>query len=66
MLDRAKVLPPQVEERRPVELGVAADTVVGVRMQRVAIAVVPDLLGLVLPLNVDSVSKWRSSLPARG
>src|SRR6516225_12137130 len=48
----AEVLLAEAEERRAVELGVASHRVVGVRMERVALAVVPDLLRLVAALDV--------------
>ena len=54
MPDLAEVLLAQTEERRAVELGVAADVIVGVRMQLLAVAVVPVLLGLVLAFDVDA------------
>ena len=46
----AEVLSPQAEQRRAVELGVAADVVVRVRVQRLAVPVAPQLLGVVLRL----------------
>src|SRR6516225_348223 len=48
----AEVLLAEAEERRAVELGVASHRVVGVRVERVALAVVPDLLRLVAALDV--------------
>ena len=48
MADLAEVLFAKAEERRAVELGVAADVVVGVRVQLLAVAIAPDLFGLYL------------------
>jgi hypothetical protein len=52
VLDLAEVLPAEPEERGPVELGVATHVVVGVRVERLTVAVAPGLLGLVAPLEV--------------
>ncbi len=52
MAQLAEVLAPQPEQRRAVELGVAADVVVGVRMERGAAAVEPLLPGLVAAEDV--------------
>jgi hypothetical protein len=52
MLHRAEVLAPEPEQRGALELGVAADAVVGVGVQLLAIAVVPDFFGLVLALDI--------------
>ena len=52
VLDLAEVLTAKPEERGPVELGVAAHVVVGVGVERLAVAVAPDLLGLVPALEV--------------
>src|SRR5581483_360675 len=52
VLDLSEVLPAEPEERGPVELGVAADVVVGVRVKRPALAVTPDLPGLIPCLEV--------------
>ena len=49
----AEVLLAQPEQRGAVELGVAADVVVGVRMERLAVLVLPHFLGVVLRLDVD-------------
>src|SRR5437016_180970 len=43
----------EAEERGAVELGIAADPVVRVGMERLAVAVAPRLLRLILPLEVD-------------
>ena len=51
----AEVLLAQPEQRRAVELGVAADVVVGVRVELLAVPIAPDLLGLVLALDVDGL-----------
>src|SRR5882724_3056614 len=40
------------EERRAIELGVPADPIIGVRMQRLPVLVAPDFFRLVLPLDV--------------
>src|SRR5437016_13632286 len=52
MLHCAEVLAPKPEQCGAVELCVATDTVVGVGVQFLAIAVMPDLFGLVLALDV--------------
>ncbi len=53
MPELAEVLSPQAEQRRAVELCVAADVVVGVRMERLAVACRASLsLRLVLALHV--------------
>jgi hypothetical protein len=52
----AEVLLPEPEERGAIELGVAADPLVGVRVQLLAGLVAPLLRGLVLPLDVDGAS----------
>src|SRR6185369_9742369 len=49
----AEVLLPEPEQRRAIELRVPAHGVVGVRMERVSLPVVPDLLRLVPALDVD-------------
>jgi hypothetical protein len=51
--DLAEIFPAHAEQRRAVEFGVAADLVVGVRVELVAIAVTPHLFRLVLALDVD-------------
>jgi hypothetical protein len=53
MADLAEVFPAHAEQRRAVEFGVAADVVVGVGVERVAVAVPPHLLCLVFTLHVD-------------
>src|SRR6516162_8002595 len=50
----SKVLLPQPEESRTVKLCVSTYVVVGVRMEWFAVFVSPDLLRLILPLDVDS------------
>ena len=47
----AEVLWPQPEQRGAVELGVAADVVVDLRRELVAVPVEPELRGAVLPLD---------------
>ena len=49
----AEVLFAKPEQRRAVELGVAADVVVRVRVERLAVLVLPHLLGVVFRLDVD-------------
>src|SRR3954452_7834650 len=53
MRDLAEVLPAQPEQRGSVELGVAADVVVRVRVQRPSVAVLPLLLRMVFRVDVD-------------
>src|SRR5215813_3377784 len=53
VLDLAEVLAAQAEERGAVELGVAADEVVRVRMERPALRVQPDFLRVVAGLEID-------------
>ena len=53
MADLAEVLFAQPEERGAVELGVSADVVVGVRMERLAVLVVPHVFGVIFRLDVD-------------
>src|SRR4029453_2162525 len=53
VLQLAKVLSPQPEQRRAIEFRVAADVVVGVRMQGMSIGGTPHLLRVVLRLDVD-------------
>jgi hypothetical protein len=48
----AKIFFTQSEQRCPVELGVTPYTIVGMRMQIFAIAVPPDLFGLVLAIDI--------------
>src|SRR5262249_23824730 len=43
----------QSKERGTIELGISSDVVVGVRVERLAVFVPPDLLGLIPPLAVD-------------
>src|SRR5262245_58930558 len=50
--DLPEILLPQPEERGAVELRVAADVVVRVGMERLAVLVLPDLLRVVLGLDV--------------
>src|SRR5947209_6904129 len=51
MTDLAEVLRPQPEQRGAVELGVAADVVVDLGRELVAVLVVPELRRAVLPAN---------------
>ena len=51
--DFPEVLLAQPEQCRAVELGVAADVVVGVGMERLPVLVLPHLLRVVFPLDVD-------------
>src|SRR5215471_3639866 len=53
VLECTEILPAQAKQRSAVELGIAADVVVRVRMQRFPILVVPVLFGLVLAFEVD-------------
>src|ERR1051325_6994426 len=53
MLQLAEVFFAQAEQRRAIELRVAAYVVVGVRMKRRTILVVPSFLGVVLGFQVD-------------
>jgi hypothetical protein len=53
VLELAEVLFAEPEERRTVELGVAADEVIGVGVQRLSVPVAPLLLGVVAALDVD-------------
>jgi hypothetical protein len=48
----AKIFSTQSEQRCPVELGVTPYTIVGMRMQVFAIAVLPDLFGSVLTIDI--------------
>ena len=49
----AEVLLAQAEQGRAVELGVPSHPVVRVRMEVLALDVLPDLLGLVLAVEID-------------
>ena len=51
MPELAEVFLAQTEQRGAVELGIAADVVIGVRMQVLAVFVAPDFLGVVLALQ---------------
>jgi len=51
-----RLLSAQAEERRAVEFGVAADVVIGMRVQLPAVRVAPDFLGVVLAFEVDGAS----------
>ncbi len=53
VLDLAKVFLPKTKQRGPEEFGIAADVVVGVRMELIAIFVVPFLRGLIFPFEID-------------
>jgi hypothetical protein len=53
VLQLAEVLSAHAGERRAVELGVAADPVVGVRMELASVAVAPRFLRVVLAVHVD-------------
>ena len=48
----AKIFFTQPEQCCPIELGVASYTIVGMRMQMFAIAVLPGLFGLVLTVDI--------------
>ena len=56
MPDLAKVLLAQPEQRGSVELRVPAHIVVRVWMELLAVPIVPDLLGVVLALRIDSTA----------
>src|SRR5437660_2588545 len=56
VLELAEVFPAQAEERGTVELGVAAHVVVRVRMELRAGGIAPDLLRVVLSLEVHRAS----------
>src|SRR5947207_15191574 len=53
MFELAKILLAQAKERGAVELGIAADVIVGVRVERLAVLVEPALLSVVARLHVD-------------
>src|SRR5262249_20983430 len=53
VLKLAEILLPKPEQRRAVELRVPAHCVVRVRVKRVPLPVVPELLRLVTPLDID-------------
>src|SRR3989475_340849 len=53
MLDLPKVLPAEAEQRGAIELSVAANPVVGVRVELSTLRVPPYFLGVVFPLQVD-------------
>src|SRR6476469_8105862 len=55
MLDDAEVLGPETEQRRPVELRVAAYVVVLLRREGVAVRIRPGLVGRVLAVDEDRV-----------
>src|SRR5687767_24591 len=50
----AEVLHAHAEQRRTVKLGVAADVVISVRVELLALLVAPAFLGVVFALKVDS------------
>ena len=52
MFDLAKIFFAQPEKRRAIEFGVAADVVIGVRMQLVPVGVPPKLFGVVAALRI--------------
>ena len=52
MLDLTEVLAAETEQRGPVELRIAANEVVRVRVERLAVLVAPDLLGVVAGVEV--------------
>src|SRR5215813_8838986 len=54
MLDFAKILPAQAKQRSTIELRIAANIIVRVRMQRLAVSVAPNFPGVVLGIEVDS------------
>ena len=58
MADLTKVLLAQPEQCRAEKLGVAADVVIGMRMEIFAVLVMPHFSGLIFPLKVD-----RSGVP---
>src|SRR5215472_4191315 len=53
MPDFSEVFPAQAEQSRAVKLGVSADVVVCVRVERLSVPVPPLFFGLVFPLDVD-------------
>src|SRR5258705_12149466 len=55
MAERAEVFPPEPKQRRAVELRVAADIVVGVRVERLTRAVAPDFPWGILGVDVDGL-----------
>src|SRR6266481_5330655 len=55
MPNLAKILLPQAEKSGPVELCVAANIVVGVRMQVAALNVAPDFLRVVPGFDIDGL-----------
>jgi hypothetical protein len=52
VMNLAKIFFTQSEQRCPVELGVTPYTIVGMRLQVFAIAVLPDLFGSVLTIDI--------------
>ena len=53
MTKLAEVLVAQTEQSGAVEFRVSADVVVGVRMERLAVLVVPHFFGVIFRLDVD-------------
>src|SRR5215471_478398 len=53
MTNLSKVLLPQPEQRGSIELGVAADVIIGVRMEFLAITVAPDFSCLIPAFGID-------------
>jgi hypothetical protein len=51
--DLTKILLTQSEQSRAIKLGISSDVVVCVGMEGLATDVLPDLLGVVLTLNID-------------
>ena len=54
MSNLCKVLFAKTKERRTVEFSIAAYVIVGVGVKRLAVFITPDLLGLVLAIDIDS------------
>jgi hypothetical protein len=54
MSNLSKVFFTKTKERGAVEFGIAAYVIVGVGMKRLAVFITPDLLGLVLAIDIDS------------
>src|SRR5437899_3365383 len=53
MMNFAEVLAAQAEERGAIKLRVSAHVIIGMRMQLLAIAVMPHFLGLVMAFEID-------------
>ena len=55
VFDAAEILASKPEQRRAIKFRIAANAVVGVRVEWIAVAVVPGFFGLVFALDVYSV-----------